>query len=117
MSRSSTVAALGAADRRAGDVQRGGELGAAGDDELGRQVDLVHVAVDLHLERVDHSVGDPADAVLEAIGGLGRGRELGAGDEQVLLEGEEVAGEVGLVVALQRARATPSAELASSIEP
>ena len=70
-----------------------------------------------HLERVDHPVGDAADAVLEAVGGLGRGRQLGAGDEQLLLELEDVGGEVGLVRRPQSARATPSAEFASSIEP
>ena len=91
-------APLGPADRRAGDVERGRELGSARDDEVGWQVDLVHVAVDVDLEGLDHAVGDPADAVLEAVGGLGRGRELGSGDEQVLLQGEDGCVEVGLVL-------------------
>ena len=112
-------AALGAAEHRAGDVEGGRELGAAGDHELRRQVDLAHVAVDVDLERVDHPLGHAADAVLEAVGGLGRGRELGAGDEQLLLEVEDVGGEVRPCrrLVLQRARATPSCEFASSIVP
>ena len=102
---------------RARDVEGGRELGAAGDHELGRQVDLAHVAVDVHLDRVDHAVGDAADAVLEPVGGLGRGRQLGAGDEQVLLQLEQIATRGRTGSSLHSARATPSAEFASSIDP
>ncbi len=110
-------AALGAADHGAGDVELGRELVAAGDDELRRQLDLVHVAVDQPLELGDHRLGDAADPVFEPLGRLRRGRQLGAGDEEVVLEAEDVAGELGLVSAPQRARATPSCEQASSSEP
>ncbi len=89
-------AALGAADHGAGDVELGGELVAAGDDELRRQLDLAHVAVDPLLELGDHRLGRAADPVFEALGRLGRGRQLGAGDEEVVLEAQDVGGELGL---------------------
>ena len=101
--RARTIAALGAADDRAGDVELGGELGAAGDHELGRQLDPVHVAVDQLLELGDHLLGDAADPVFEALGRLGRGRQLGAGDEEVVLEAEDVGGELGVVGAAEGA--------------
>ena len=60
--------------------------GPAGDHELRRQVDPIHVVVD-HASRASTiSAGHPADAVLEAPGGLGRRRQLGAGDEQLVLD-------------------------------
>ncbi len=88
---------------RAGDVELGGELVAAGDDELRRQLDLGHVAVDDRLEPGDHLGGDPADSVLEPPGGLRRRRELGAGDEQVALEVEQVALDLVLAGPAERA--------------
>ena len=81
----------------------GRERRAAGDHELRRQLDPVHVAVDQLLELGRHLGGDAADAVDEPLGGLGRRRELGAGDEQVVLEAEDVGGELGLVGAAERA--------------
>ena len=63
---------------------------------FGRQLDPVHVAVDQLLELVGHLGGDPADAVVEPLGRLGRGRELGAGDEEVVLEAQDVGGELGV---------------------
>ena len=95
--------ALGAADDGPGDVELGGELVAAGDDELRRQLDLGHVAVDPLLQRGDHLLGDAADPVLEPPGGLRRGRQLGPGDEEVVLEAEDVGGELGLLGAAERA--------------
>ena len=109
-------AALGAADRGAGDVELGGELVAAGDDELRRQLDLAHVAVDPLLELGDHLLGGAADAVFEPLGRLRRGRQLGAGDEEVVLEAEDVGGQLASP-GPQRARATPSCEQASSSVP
>ena len=47
-------AALGAAQDRSGEVELGGQLGAAGDHELRRQLDPVHVAVDQLLELGGH---------------------------------------------------------------
>ena len=70
---------------------------AAGDDELRRQVDPVHVLVDQRLELVGHLGGDAADPVLQALGRLGRGRQLGAGDEQLVLDAQDVGGELGVV--------------------
>ena len=87
----------------AGDVELGGELVAAGDDELRRQLDLVHVAVDRSLELGDHLLGGAADAVFEALGGLRRGRQLGAGDEDVVLEAEDVGGKLGVLGAAEGA--------------
>jgi len=45
------------------------------------------------------------------------GGELGAGDEQFLLEREDRRVEVGLVVRLAESAGDPRAEFASSIEP
>ena len=87
---------LGAADHGAGEVELGGQRRAAGDDELGRQLDPVHVGVDPLLHRGDHLLGDAADAVLEPLGCLGSGRELGAGDEELVLEAEDVGVELGV---------------------
>ncbi|HEY0278128.1 MAG TPA: hypothetical protein VGC32_07660 [Solirubrobacterales bacterium] len=86
--------ALGAADDGAGDVEVGGDQVAAGDDELRRQRDLGHVAVDQRLGLLDHRRGDAADPVFEAVGGLRRGRQLGAGDEEIVLEAEDVGGQL-----------------------
>ena len=101
----------------AGDVELGGELVAAGDDELRRQVDLGHVAVDQPLELGDHRLGGAADPVLEALGGLRRGRQLGAGDEEVVLQAEDVGGELGLRRARRGRGRRRAAEQASSSAP
>ena len=79
------------------DVELRRERRAAGQDELRRQVDLVHVLVDERLELGRHLGRDAADAVLEALGGLGRRRELGAGDEELVLDSQDVGGELGVV--------------------
>ena len=70
---------------------------------LRRQLDLAHVVVDPLLERRDHRLGDAADPVLEPLGRLGRGRQLGGGDEEVVLEAEDVGGELRLVGAAEGA--------------
>ena len=41
-------------------------------------------------------MGDAADAVLEALRRLRGGRQLGAGDEELVLEPEDVGGDLGL---------------------
>ena len=61
------------------------------------------------------SSSSAADAGLEAVARLRRGRELGAGDEQLVLEAQDV-GRAG-AASLASARATPSAEVASSSAP
>jgi hypothetical protein len=53
--------------------------------------------VDPPLDLGDHLRRDPADAVFEPLARLGRGRQLGAGDEEVVLEAEDVGGEAGIV--------------------
>ena len=95
--------ALGPAQGRPGEVEGGGELGAAGDHELRRQLDPLHVAVDRRFQRADHLAGDPADAVLEPSGRLRRRGELGAGDEQVGLQVEQVALDLPLAGTTERA--------------
>ena len=108
--------ALGAADRGARHVEPRGQLGAARDHELRRQVDAVHVAVDVRLEAVDHVGRDLRDAGLEPLGGLGGGGQLGAGHEQLVLEAQDVG--VELAVALgRRARQARAPSAASSTEP
>ena len=116
---SSTRAATRRSARRirCGRRRAGGELGAAGDHELRRQLDLAPCSGRSALDRGDHRLGDAADAVLEAVGGLRRGGELGARDEELVLEVEDVGGELAVAPSPQRARATPSCELASSIVP
>jgi hypothetical protein len=90
-------AALGAADRRAGDVELGGEPVAAGDHELRGKLDPIHVAVDRRLQLAHHLLGRAADAVFEPLARLRRRRQLGAGDEDVVLEAEDVGGQLGRV--------------------
>jgi len=90
-------AARRAADRGAGDVELGRELVAAREDELRRQVDLAHVAVDSLLDPLDHLLAGAADPVFESLGRLRRGRQLGAGDEDVVLEAEDVAGQLPVI--------------------
>ena len=102
---------------RAGDVELGGELVAAGDHELRRQLDLVHVVVDPLLELGDHLLGRAADPVFEPLGRLRRGRQLGAGDEEVVLEAEDVGGELRLVRRRRARGRRRAAEQASSSEP
>ena len=63
----------------------------------------VHVAVDQPLELGDHRLGRAADAVFEPLGRLRRGRQLGAGDEDVVLEAEDVGGQLGLLGAAEGA--------------
>ncbi len=84
-------------------IEMGGELGASGDDELRGQIDAIHVAVDQLLELGGHLRGDAADPVDKSFGCFGRGGELGAGDEEVVLEAQDVGRELGLVGPAERA--------------
>ena len=67
------------------------------------------------LEPLDHLRRDLRHARLQALGRLGRGGQLGAGDEQLVLDAQDVG--VQLAVALGGRAASPSAEAASSTEP
>src|SRR6478672_13398686 len=57
---------LGTADHGPRNVELRRERGPTGDHELRRQIDAIHVPVDDRLERLDHPVVDPADALLQA---------------------------------------------------
>ena len=84
---------------------------------LRRQLDLVHVVVDPLLELGDHLLGGAADPVFEPLGRLRRGRQLGAGDEDVVLEAEDVGGELGLARRRRGRGRRRAAEQASSSAP
>src|SRR5215208_580383 len=94
--------ALGSADDRPGDIELSRERRPAGDDELRRQLHPVHVAIDDRLERRHHVVVDPADPLLEPLLGLRRRRELGARDEELSLESQDVGSQLGVIGAAQR---------------
>ena len=60
-----------------------------GDDELARHLDVRLELDEVALDVADHRLGHAGPAVLEAIPGVGVGRQLGADDEQLALEAED----------------------------
>src|SRR5205085_10141474 len=84
-----------AADRGPGDVEARRELASTGHDELGGQLDALHVAVDVLLEPVDHLLGYARDPGLQPVVGLRCGGQLGSGYEQLVLDPQDVLVELG----------------------
>jgi hypothetical protein len=68
--------------------------------------------IDPLLELGDHRLGGATDPVFEPLGRLGRCRQLGAGDEEVVLEPEDVGGELA---PLGAAEGTGHAELGAGL--
>ena len=92
---------LGAPHDRARDVERGRDAVLAGEHELGRRLVARGDVVDDRLERRRPSppvVSETPGSSFAAV--LGRGRELGADDEQLALQPDEQLVELGAALGL-----------------